>query len=120
MPERGGSYRVPKTLPDFQKHFPNEEACIAHLYTKRFPDGFICHYCEQHEGDAGPPYAFAGRPAVYRCRSCKRDTSLTAGTIMHRSKQPLYTWFWAAFLVTGSADGRVDWVRTAGRAGLQP
>lgn len=105
MPERGGSDRVPKSLPDFQHCFPNEEACISHLYAKRFPDGFVCHYCEQHEGDAGPPYTFAGRPTVYRCRNCKRDTSLTAGTIMHRSKQPLYTWFWAAFLVTGLTPG---------------
>ena len=46
MPERSGDRCVPKTLPDFQQHFPNEEACIAHLYSKRFPDGFVCHYCE--------------------------------------------------------------------------
>ena len=105
MPERGGSRLVPKTLPVFQQHFPNEEACIAHLYAKRFLAGFVCRYCEQHEGDAGPPYTFAGRPTVYRCRNCKRDTSLTAGTIMHRSKQPLYSWFWAAFLVTGLTPG---------------
>ncbi len=105
MSERGRSCRVPKTLPAFQQHFPNEEACIAHLYVKRFPDGFVCHYCEQREGDAGPPYTFASRPTVYRCRSCKRDTSLSAGTIMHRSKQPLHTWFWAAFLVTGLTPG---------------
>lgn len=44
MPERSGNRCVPKTLPDFQQFFPNEEACIAHLYTKRCPDGFICHY----------------------------------------------------------------------------
>ena len=101
MPERSGSRLAPKNLPDFQQHFPNDEACIAHLYAKRFQAGFVCRYCKQHEGNAGPPYTFTGRPTVYRCRNCKRDTSLTAGTIMHRSKQPLYTWFWAAFLVTG-------------------
>lgn len=36
MSERGESRRVPKTLPDFQQHFPNEEACIAHLSAKRW------------------------------------------------------------------------------------
>jgi hypothetical protein len=46
-----------------------------------------------------------GRPTVYRCRDCRRDTSLTAGTIMYRSKQPLYTWFWVAFLVTSLTPG---------------
>lgn len=105
MPKPGKSRVVPKTLPDFQQHFPNEGACIAHLYTKRFPNGFVCSYCEQHEAHAGAPYSFASRPTVYRCRNCKRDTSLTAGTIMHRSKQPLYSWFWAAFLVTSLTPG---------------
>ena len=105
MPERSGNRLVPKNLQEFQQHFPNDEACIAHLYAKRFPAGFVCRYCKQHEIDAGPPYTFAGRPTVYRCRNCKRDTSLTAGTIMYRSKQPLYTWFWAAFLVTSLTPG---------------
>ena len=44
MAERSGSGIVPKNLPDFQKHFPNDEACIAHLYAKRFPAGFVCRY----------------------------------------------------------------------------
>ncbi len=105
MPKDGGICRFPKTIPDFQKHFANEEACITYLYAKRFPYGFVCHYCAQHESGTGPPFAFTGRPTVYRCRNCKRDTSLTAGTIMHRSKQPLLTWFWAAFLSTGLTPG---------------
>jgi transposase-like protein len=99
------SNRGPKTLPDFQKYFPDEAACISHLYSKRFPDGFVCHYCGLHESEAGPPYTFVDRSTVYRCRNCKRDTSLTAGTVMHRSKQSLCTWFWAAFLVTGLTPG---------------
>ncbi len=105
MPETVASRILPRTLPDFQKHFPNDEACVAHLYSKRFPTGFVCKYCGQPEAKVGPPYAFSSRPTVYRCRSCKRDTSLTAGTIMHRSKQPLHVWFWAAFLVTTLTPG---------------
>lgn len=105
MSESGGSRSRPRTLRDFQQHFPNESACIAHLYAKRFGDGFICNHCELRESEAGPPYTFTGRPAVFRCRSCRHDTSLTAGTIMHRSKQPLCTWFWGAFLVTGLTPG---------------
>lgn len=55
MPECSGSRLVPKNLPDFQQLFPNDEACIAHLYAKRFPAGFVCQYCKQRESDAGPP-----------------------------------------------------------------
>lgn len=105
MPGRAQSGSGPKTLPDFQRQFPDEAACVGYLYGKRFPDGFVCHYCGLSEGEAGPPYTFSDRPTVYRCRRCKRDTSLTAGTIMHRSKQPLSTWFWSAFLVTGLTPG---------------
>lgn len=104
MPGLGGS-RGPSTLPDFQQHFPNEQACIAYLYAKRFHGGFVCPNCNLHVDEAGAPYAFAGRPSVFRCRSCKQDTSLTGGTVMHRSRQPLRTWFWGAFLVTGLTPG---------------
>ena len=42
---------------------------------------------------------------MLRCRSCRRDTRLTAGTIMQNSKVSLCTWFWGAFLVTSLTPG---------------
>lgn len=105
MGKLDGSVLAPKTLLDFQEYFASEETCNAYLYSKRFPNGFVCHYCKHHENDVGPPFTFVGRSTVYRCRYCKRDTSLTAGTIMHRSKQPLHAWFLAAFLMTGLTPG---------------
>jgi len=91
----------PKSLPDFQRVFPDEGACIDHLFATRFPDGFICPMCHV----VGEPYRFVNRPEVVRCRSCKRDTSLTANTIMHRTKVPLCTWFWGAWLATSHTPG---------------
>ena len=91
----------PKTLPDFQRVFPNEEACAAYLYSVRFPSGFACPYCEW----AGAPYRFANRSDMLRCRRCRRDTRLTSGTVMQGSRLPLQTWFWAAFLVTSLTPG---------------
>ena len=32
-----------------------------------------------------------------QCRSCGRQTSPIAGTILHRSHVPLQEWFWAAY-----------------------
>ena len=87
---------APKSLPDFPRVFPNEGACYAYLHEARFPDGFACPYC----GWTGNSYRFKNRPDMLRCRSCRRDTRLTAGTIMQRSKLPLSIWFWGAFLVT--------------------
>lgn len=91
----------PKSLPDFQRVFPNEDACYAYLCAARFPNGFVCPYC----GLAGNPYRFQNRPDMLRCRICKRDNRLKAGTIMQKSKMPLCTWFWGAFLVTSLTPG---------------
>jgi transposase-like protein len=46
-----------------------------------------------------------GRPGVLRCKGCKRDIALTAGTVMERTRTPLSTWFWAAFLVASLTSG---------------
>ncbi len=64
-------------------------------------------------GPTGSPVRIAGRlqrstaspPGVLRCRSCRRDTRLTAGTVMHRSQTPLSTWFWGAHLVVSQTKG---------------
>ena len=38
-------------------------------------------------------------------RGCGKQTSVTAGTIMHHSKLPLTTWFWAAYLMATHSNG---------------
>lgn len=81
--------------------FPDEATCAAYMERVRWPEGFACGAC----GVVGAPYRFATRPEVLRCRACQHDTSLTAGTVMHRSKQPLHTWFWAAYLVSTQTPG---------------
>ncbi len=89
-------------LPDFQRIFPNEEACIAYLFASHFPHGFICPTC----GDTQEPYRFTARPTTRRCRANQRhEVSLTANTVMHRTKVPICTWFYAAFLITSLTPG---------------
>jgi hypothetical protein len=81
--------------------FPDEAACADYMERVRWPDGFVCPSC----GAKREPFRFAARPEVLRCRACERDTSLTAGTVMHKSRQPLHTWFWAAYLVSTQTPG---------------
>jgi len=97
----GANQPTPKSLPDFQRLFPDEQACRTYLYSARFPDGFKCPYCKE----IGTPYRFQNYPNMLRCRSCHRNTRLTAGTIMQKSQVPLNTWFWGAFLVTSLTPG---------------
>ena len=35
----------PKSLPEFQNRFPDEDACAAWLIELRWPDGFECPAC---------------------------------------------------------------------------
>jgi len=89
-------------IPAFARAFPNEEACIAYLRAKRFPDGWRCPSC----GDTGEPYRFVSRRQILRCRANQQhEVSLTADTIMHRTKMPIDLWFWAAHLVTHGPPG---------------
>ena len=91
----------PKSLPEFQRIFPDDAACGSYMERLRWPEGFSCPHC----GTIGDPYRFDARPAVLRCRACKRDASLTAGTVMERTHSPLSTWFWGAYLVTSMTPG---------------
>lgn len=92
---------VPATLSEFAMRFSTEEACAQYLSDIRWPDGFVCPRCDSVGG-----YPIAARRTI-ECanRACRYHASLTAGTIMHRSKQDLRTWFWAVYLVTSLTPG---------------
>lgn len=85
-----------------QQMFPSEDAAAAYLRGVRWPDGFACRLC----GWQGDPYVFVNKPTILRCRKCKRDTSMTAATVMHATRVPLQVWFWAAYLLTTQPSGR--------------
>ena len=89
-----------RSLSEFQMSFPDETSCAAFLFERRWPQGFVCPACG--EGRA----AFLRSPAhTYECLDCGRQTSITAGTVMHRSKLPLTVWFWAAHLMATHSNG---------------
>ena len=89
----------PRTLAEFQRRFASEEACRAYLAASRWPDGYRCPRCNHREALQLP-----GR-LLWRCLACGHDTSVTAGTVLHRTRTPLTQWFWAAYLVTTHTPG---------------
>ena len=50
--DHGTSQSSPKSLPEFQRVFPDDQACLTYLCAARFPEGFVCPYC----GCSGQPY----------------------------------------------------------------
>jgi len=91
----------PTSLPDFQKLFPDDAACAAYLEKVRWEHGFTCPHC----GVVGEPFRISTRPGVLRCRKCRKEARLTVGTVMERSRVPLSTWFWGAYLITSQTPG---------------
>jgi transposase-like protein len=89
-----------RSLAEFQKSFPDEESCAAFLFKRRWPDGFVCPGCGKRRA-----VSVKARPRLHECLECGRQTSVTAGTAMHRSKLALTTWFWAAHLMTTHSNG---------------
>lgn len=82
----------PSSLPAFAQRFQSDRDCAAFLATLRWPDGLTCR-CGSKAF-----WQLHSRPRVFECRECGRHVSVTAGTVMHRSKVPLIEWFWAAWL----------------------
>jgi transposase-like protein len=84
---------------EFQKRCPNEEACRRYLFESRWPDGYRCPRC-------GSPTAFTlVRRLLWQCADCRYQVSVTAGTVLHRTRTPLHLWFWAAYLMTTATPG---------------
>ena len=89
-----------RSLSEFQEAFSDETRCAAFLFKRRWPGSFVCPACSKPRG-----VALHSRPRLFECLDCGRQTSITAGTAMHRSKLPLTTWFWAAHLMATHSNG---------------
>lgn len=97
MPTAGVDY--PKNWNEFMDWFSNEEDCIAYLEKVKWKDGFICPSCGMKED----PYRLTRNRL--KCPICFYETTVTAGTIFHRTRTPLRTWFSAAWYITNQKYG---------------
>ena len=70
--------------------FPNNDSCLDRLEVVRWPLGLICPKC----GDRNIALNDLRKP--YRCRKCKCQFSVTAGTFAHGAHKKLLTYFLAA------------------------
>jgi predicted RNA-binding Zn-ribbon protein involved in translation (DUF1610 family) len=97
---RGRAMAKGRSVSQFQEMFPDEASCAAVLLKRRLSGGFVCPRCGERR-----MAALKSRAHTCECLDCGRQTSATAGTVMHRSKLPLTTWFWAAHLMATHSNG---------------
>lgn len=89
----------PKTIVDFQRRFPDDTACRGYLFACRWPEGFRCPACQSDRA-----YEIPGR-LVWQCARCRHQVSITAGTVLHKTRTPIHLWFWAAYLTSTGTPG---------------
>ena len=87
------------TLIDFQEKFATNEQCRQFLYEKRWGNGFICPKCAHDKH-----FNIKSRN-LYQCKACNYQASVTAGTIMDKTRTPLKKWFLAIYLVAEDKRG---------------
>jgi transposase-like protein len=89
----------PRNLLEFEACFATEEACIAFVRKRKWPDGFLCASCGVQKS-----WPIRGR-RYEQCAGCGRQHSVTAGTLFHQTKKPLRLWFRAIALFVTSKRG---------------
>ncbi len=89
----------PMTLQGFYDTFPDEESCWRWLRRARWPTGFRCPRCGSRQSSR------LSTRDVEQCRACRYQASLTAGTILHKTRVPLRSWLLAVFFVARHKQG---------------
>jgi len=83
----------PATIFEFQQMFPDEQAAVDYFAGWRWPDGFTCPCCSSFR------HIRLKTRALWECLDCRHQTSVRAGTVMHKSKVPLRIWLYALWSV---------------------
>lgn len=84
--------------------FQDEDKARAHLEAIRWPDGPFCPHCGSVE-KIGRVEGKSHRPGLHYCGACKKQFTVTVGTVFERSHIPLHKWLLASHLMASSKKG---------------
>jgi len=92
------------SIREFERMFPDEDACCAYLVGRRWPKGVRCPRC-----GAENPTELKGNPWHWQCYECAPKTSYRfshiAGTIFENTNKPLRDWFRLIHLILTAKKG---------------
>jgi transposase-like protein len=89
-----------QTVQDFFKRFPDDEACLVHLFENSYGQGHECPKCKK----SAKWYRIKAERA-YSCQWCGHHLHPTVGTPFAKSRTSLQLWFFAIFLFVKSRNG---------------
>lgn len=88
------------TLKDLLELFPNDDVCLDYIRHKKYPERIDCPQCKKN----ALFHRVRGRKS-YACDYCGYQISPTAGTIFHKSRTSLTTWFYVIYLMAQTRGG---------------
>ncbi|MFL5809789.1 MAG: IS1595 family transposase, partial [Flavisolibacter sp.] len=89
------------TIADFQKRYPNDDACLDQIMKLRYSSMDGCPGC----GVAGAKFYRVKSRKCYECGECAKQIYPLAGTVMQGSNTKLTLWFFAIYLFASSKNG---------------
>jgi transposase-like protein len=100
---------VDLTLDEIQSRFGTNEKARQYLEEIRWPNGVVCPHCQNAEPkriwEIQPNEAAKIRAGLYQCAKCKKQFTVTVGTIFEDSHIPLRKWLVAWYLLCSSKKG---------------
>jgi transposase-like protein len=92
-----------------QPHFQDADKAREYLESKRWPDGPVCPHCgvigEAVRLEMEDEAKTHARRGLLNCRACRKQFSVTVGTIFEDSHIPLNKWLLAYHLLCASKKG---------------
>lgn len=90
----------PITIRKFYEIFPDDDACLDHLFKQRFGNVTVCPKCNN-------PTKFHRLSAekAYSCQVCAHHIHPMVGTPFNKTHFPLQNWFYAMYLFTATRHG---------------
>jgi len=91
-------------LAQIIQRFPDADSAAKYLESLRWPDGPVCPHCGESERQA---YRLKTKTArrLWKCAACRKQFTVTVGTIFEDSHIPLNKWLWAFYLLCSSKKG---------------
>jgi transposase len=105
-PRRAASSESTYSLMEFMREFPDDAACLEHLWREAYsPDGehAECPKCECER--MFRKYQTKQGRQSWTCTGCGHHIHPTAGTIFHKSSTSLHLWYYAMYLVASTRCG---------------
>ena len=87
-------------IREFNKRFPNEDMCLAHLMRTRFGERLTCFKCQKQA-----TYYRVKKRRSFECEHCGYQVYPTADTPFESTRTPLRDWFYVMFLFCASRNG---------------